>query len=239
MNEPNHSAPDRDRSRSCSARSRRRSSSLVIAPTLPPGNGHRRGVRAGQRQHRPVRDRHADRGDDRRLLRLQRCSSSAAVTTGPQEGVAIHGDSRVHLSWLAVTIDHRPLPGDLRHGRAVRRRLGRRPGPGPRLQAVGQTQLPVQVIAPAVGVHLPLPDLRRDRDRPSRAAGRAEGRTTRHLARRDPLVLGAEARGQGRRQPRRRQRRLRRARGERQLRTSAAASSAASGTATCSTPGRW
>ena len=64
---------------------------------------------------------------------------------------------------------------------------------------------------PAVGVHLPLPDLRRRRDDPPRAAGQQDDRTARHLARRDPLLLGLPARRQGRRQPERRQRRVRQA----------------------------
>ncbi len=63
-------------------------------------------------------------------------------------------------------------------------------------------------------------------------------RTPRHLARRDPLLLGLQARRQGRREPGRRQRRLRQADEASELRTCAARSCAASGTATCTTHGR-
>ncbi len=184
----------------------------VIAPTLPPGNGT--SASSGQVFDNTVllRHRHPDRGDDRRLLRLH------ADRLPPPRGRRAAGGRRdptttagVHIRVAGGDDDDRPLPRRLRHGRAGRRRVGRRPGTEPGLQALGRRDAGAG-DRPAVGVHLPLPDLRRDRDRPPGAAGRPAGRAPRHLARRDPLLLGAEAGGQGRRQPRRRQRRLREAR---------------------------
>ena len=64
-------------------------------------------------------------------------------------------------------------------------------------------------------------------------------RAPRDLSRRDPLVLGLRARGQGRRQPRGRQRGLRRRPRGRLPSTSTAPSCAACGTATCSTTPTW
>src|SRR5258707_7497093 len=78
----------------------------------------------------------------------------------------------------------------------------------------------VQTCAlPILGLHLPLPDLRRRRGDSPRAARQSDRRTARHIARRDPLLLGLPARRQGRREPRRRQRRVREADPDRDLRT--------------------
>ena len=86
---------------------------------------------------------------------------------------------------------------------------------------------------PAVAVHVPLSPVRRRRDVLAGVAGRAHGRVPRHLARRDPLVLGLPARRQGRRRARRRQHRLHDARSTWGSSRSAAPSCAACGTATC------
>ncbi len=125
----------------------------------------------------------------------------------PGDGPADRGDPRVHVPWLAITIVIVLFLADLRHVRARRGRLRRRPGPDPGLQARRQRDAGAG-DRPAVGVHLPLPDLRRRRDAPPGAPGRPADRAARHLARRDPLLLGAEAGDQGRRQPGGRQRRL-------------------------------
>ena len=96
----------------------------------------------------------------------------------------------------------------------------------------------VQVIAQQWEFTFRYPRLRWRRDAAPRAARAHAHPAPRHLARRDPFVLGLPARCEGRRQPRRRQRRLRRDEGAADASTSTAPSCAASGTATCSTPAR-
>ena len=145
----------------------------------------------------------------------------------------------------AVLVDRRDDHGGalalrVRDHPAARRRRRRRPGtrtdrgaaltpPGTAAAGAGDR--------PAVAVHLPLALLRRRRDARIRAAGQHAGRVQRHLARRDPLLLGLPARRQGRREPGREQHRVRDDQGPARLQASAAPSCAASGTATCSTAG--
>ena len=156
---------------------------------LPPGNAT--DASSGQVTTTPSCSASSRRSRrDRSSTSPTRSSSSGAGRERPEEGVATRGNRRRPHPLAGRDHGDRPVPGESWHGRAVRRGVRRRPGSGPGLQAIGET-LPVQVIAPAVGVHLPLPDLRRGRDLPSGAAGRPEGRLPCHLARRHPLFLGA------------------------------------------------
>ena len=112
-------------------------------------------------------------------------------------------------------------------------------GPGAGLEAV-RPQLPAGAgHRPAVAVHLPLPAVRRDGDHPAGAAGEPAGRVPRHLAGRDPQLLGLPARGESRREPGRGQRGLHHDRSSSAGSPSGAASSAGSGTGPCSTPAGW
>ena len=107
---------------------------------------------------------------------------------------------------------HRAVPRRLRYLRA--RAAGwrrRRRGLQPDLDADVEDHPPDSGHRPAVEIHLPLPDLRRIRDRPTGRPRPHEHRVQRHVARRDPQLLGLPARGEGRRQPRLQQRRLRHA----------------------------
>ena len=97
---------------------------------------------------------------------------------------------------------HRAVPGRLRDLRAgPARRRGRRRGLEPDLDPDVEDRAADSGHRPAVEVHLPLPDVRRFRDQPAGRPGRHHDPVQRHVARRDPQLLGLPARGQGRRQP--------------------------------------
>ena len=167
----------------------------------------RTGSRAGPRQHRP--DRRPDAGDlpdpGLRDLRPRRLPAARRRDRGGR------GDSRQRAR--SDDLDRgderdRLLARGLRHLGAARDRRRRRPGADAARRPEG-TDAPGAGDRAAVAVHLSLPDLPRPRDLPARAAGEQADRVSRHLAGRDPLVLGLRPRRQGRREPGHRQHRLR------------------------------
>ena len=177
---------------------------LLLAPILPPGQRLGRGLGAGGRQHRPARHLDAGRDGRARLLHLRDDRLPRARARG---GPRRPADPRRRQGPDVVAGGHhrdRPVPGRLRHGPAAGRRRRRRPGAEPDRRA-GRRQERAAGAGdrPAVEVHLPLAGLRRRRDADAGAARQQDDRVPRHLAGRDPLVLGLPARRQGRRQPRR------------------------------------
>ena len=123
------------------------------------------------------------------------------------EGPAIRGNTRIQTTWIVITsalVLSLAVYGTVRL--LADNGAGSGSGPKPLTVPKGH-KLQVQVIAQQWAFTYRYPDLRRRRDHAPRAAGQPDGRTARHLAGRDPLLLGLPARRQGRRQPRRRQRR--------------------------------
>ena len=110
------------------------------------------------------------------------------------EGPAVRGNSRLQSTWIVITsalVLALAAYGTVRleSGYGAGSGSGAEPPDRPqRLEAAGAGD------RPAVGVHLPLPDLRRRRDPAPGAAGEPDDRTACHLAGRHPLVLGLPAR---------------------------------------------
>ena len=206
---------------------------------------HRAGHPAGARQPAVVRpapgERHpqcagdADRAARVGLFRLRAPRSSASAGKRLSTARHIEGNPRIQLTWLAATtmiVLGLAVYGTI--GPAQQHR-GRR-GWGRRSEPIVQARRCEECAGgpgdrPAVVVDVPLPGLRRGRDRPAGAAGRPGDRVPRDLARRRPQLLGGRARGEGRRDPRQRQRRLRQTRAGAARSRSAARSCAVSGTA--------
>ena len=131
------------------------------------------------------------------------------------------------------------LPRRLRHLRAAQERLRRWPGPDGRVPSGRALERDGRAgDRAAVGVDVPLPDLRGRRDAAPRPAGEHADQAARHLAGRGALLLGVPARREGRREPRASTTSPTSRRRGRGRSRSTAPSSAASGTATCSTPAR-
>ena len=180
------------------------------ARSCRPGNGSEAGLRPGHRQHGPARHGHAGALPRARLPDLRDRRLPPAEGRGARRPRDPRRRARAD-AWIVVTSAARAVPRRLRHDRACSPTAPARAGAQPvAARRAGGKKLPVQVIAQQWEFTYRYPDLRRRRDAAPRAAGE-QSRTARHLARRDPLVLGLPARRQGRRQPRRRQRRVRQA----------------------------
>ena len=207
----------------------------------------RPGDPARQRQRRRRRSRSSTTSSWSRSSRRCACScccssatcspvsaAAAAQSWTGRRFAATRGSSSL---WMVVTTATVLFLAGFGTYELTQVRLRRRPGPERRRSSRPATSAgdgrPGDRAA--VGVHVPLSDVRRRRSASPRAARRHADPAARHLARRDPLVLGLPARRQGRREPGRRQRRLRHDQGSADSSTSTAPSSAGYGTATCST----
>ena len=147
------------------------------------------------------------------------------------DAAPIHGNTGIQATWIigtAAIVLALAVYGTVELDRPGGR--GRRRGPAADLEAgLHHHRLGHLVDArhqqhpagpgdrPAVGVDLPVPAVRRVRDHPADAAGGRAGAVQRHLAGRDPQLLGLPARREGRRQPGREQRRLHDAAAHRRL----------------------
>ena len=116
-------------------------------------------------------------------------AEAAARSKGP----AMRGDARIQTTWIVVTsvlVLALAAYGTVRLDGATARARGSGPDAA---DGAERAEAARAGDRPAVGVHLPLPDLRRRRDAAPRPAGQRDDRTPRHLARRDPLLLGLPA----------------------------------------------
>ena len=135
-------------------------------PGAPAGERQRAGGGAG-RSTTPAddRDRHADHLPAPRLLRATRSRRSArARRRSSWTGRRSADDARIQILWIVITSVDRALPRRLRDVRAAPDRLGRRPGPEARSSCPSGPEAAGAGDRAAVGVHVPLPDLRRRRD---------------------------------------------------------------------------
>ena len=121
-------------------------------------------------------------------------SPGGAVVDGPP----IRGDSRIQLIWIVLTTVTVLCLAGFGTYELVQNGAGGGQGPDASVSASG-----VQAGArhpgdrSAVGVHVPVPDVRRRRGAAPRATGSHAHSAARDVARRDPFVLGVPARRQG------------------------------------------
>ena len=138
---------------------------FVLGPNMPPGKGTRGREEPGHRQHRAARRDDAVHRVHPRLPRLRALPPSGrAKGERSARRAPIRGHMPSQLAWLATTtvavlflaiFGTTELLADNGAGGGS--------GPDPVAKPSGAV-LPVQVIGAAVGVHVPLPDLRRRRD---------------------------------------------------------------------------
>ena len=135
----------------------------VIAPTLPPGDASSAAAGPALRRHRPFRDRDPDRGRDHSSTSSTPCSSSGAGESGRGR----RRDSRqprVHIPWLVGTTVIVLFLATFGTVELADAGAGGGEGPEPAFKPSGR-RVAGPGDRPAMGVHLPLPDLRRRRDR--------------------------------------------------------------------------
>ena len=180
---------------------------LVWAPGLPPGNGSN--VASGQ-----VTDNAVLLGVVTPIAALMIVFFAYALIVfrrrdeGPEEGLAIREDRGIQTTWLAATSVIVLFLATYGTIRLFDEGAGGGQGADPVAKPSGSV-LPVQVIAQQWAFTFRYPTFGGVETPHLAAPGRPEHRAARHLARRDPLVLGARPRGEGRRQSGGRQRRLR------------------------------
>ena len=167
---------------------------LVLGPHMPPGNMSVAGARPAPRQ-RAARPRSPPRC----------CSASGsalvyAVRRSGQRGEAMHGRAaaaraRAPAGGLGRGDGGRSSSASARSGPSAllgsAKGAGGGQGPDPlAVPARREARAPGAGHRSAVGVDVPLPGLWRRRDAAARDPCRASRRAARHLARRQPLVLG-------------------------------------------------
>ena len=195
-------------------------------------------VRPGRRQHRAA-------GSSAPVA--WQCSSlgyalSSSASADPTRRSTVPRSGQLEHSAVVVGHHHRAraVPGRLRVDPAARGRLrwrsGSDPLASPRPPRRPHPPLQIQVIAQQWAFTYRCPSYGGVETPQPRDSGEHPGRVPRHLARRDPLVLGVSARREGRREPWPGQHRLRQHEGAVDTSTSTAQSSAVCGTATCTTP---
>ncbi len=127
------------------------------------------------------------------------------------DGAAIRGNSSLQFWWLVMTTTLVLFLAGYGTRQAAGRRVGRRPGAEPdrrsRQRPRATPPLQVQVIAQQWQFTYRFPATAASR-RERSSCRRTRWSVPRHLARRDPLLLGLRAGCQGRRQPRRGQHRV-------------------------------